>query len=118
MKPLTLLDQKHNLLRDKLEADARMQQIALELDQASAAYNETGRGMARERYFKLRSELNVLKSKSQLLQMEIGKLNAQLRRGDNRTLGELFIDAARVQLSTADFDRVMRLALDMRSGEI
>jgi hypothetical protein len=115
VKPLNR--QKEDLLKRKLEVDARIGSISLELARASAQYHETGRGMSRERYFKLQSELISLRPESQRLQMELGRLSGAIRRGEAKSLGEHFIAIARMELATDQFERILRLAVELRDGE-
>jgi hypothetical protein len=112
----SLLDQKRALQERKLAVDTRIQAISLDLDKASAEFNLTGRGMSRERYFKLRTELATLKPESQRLQFELGDLGKQLRNGDRKTLGEHFISVAKLELSTDEFEKLLRLAIELRDG--
>jgi|SRR5271166_528516 len=113
MNHLTLLQQKDSLYAEKIETDKKIARIQLELDQAAARFNLTGKGMSRERLFKLRSQLASLKPESQRLQMEMGKISHQIKEGE-RPLSEYFINAAKLELATEQFEKLLKLAIEFK----
>ena len=116
MNHLTLLQQKDSLYAEKIEIDKKIAKIQLELDQAAARFNLTGVRMSVESLFKLRNQLVSLKPESQRLQMEMGKISHQIKEGE-KPLGRYFMDAARLELATEQFEKLLKLAMELRDRE-
>lgn len=115
---MTLLERRKYLLREKGEIDLKSAQIRIQIDaakQSAAAYRKfTPIGILAG----WKSQAASYAKQSQDIQRELSEIGGQIRRGEAKTLSEIFIDIARQSLSADEFDKLMRMALDRRNGEI
>src|SRR5262249_7052497 len=107
---------KKDVLAKKIENDAKLAAVKLELKEGATEFRARRKGIARDRLSKLRQELVYRKTESQRMQLEISNISALLRNGAQKSLAESFMEAARGALPPETFEDLLEKARWIRDG--
>jgi len=105
-------------MKEKIQVDFNLQKTQAAFTNAKQRSRSEHRFVDPATYKSYEIKIAELKKQSQELQSEISKINHALKHGDAKTLGEIFIEVARLRLPTEVFDKLLREALTIRSGEL
>jgi hypothetical protein len=107
---MTLFDRRKTLLQEKLNIDAKANQLDIQIKEAQQI------ARARHQYTPIgvlagwRSTLAQHKRKSQEIQNQLTDIKRQLANGYQQQLSEAFMDIARTDLEEAEFTSIIRQA--------
>ena len=102
---------KEQLLQKRNAINRESGELKLLLKKAAVQFNETGRGMSREKYFKVSSRLDELKIQSQEIQLQISLASSKYKQQNRNNLEHTFMQLARAELPDEMFHSLLQKAL-------
>lgn len=116
---IPLKEQYERLVQDKIKIDSQIGLLTNRIQQAKRKYKQNPRYYVEPTLLRQWEDtLTRSKQESQQLQRKIGGVHTQLKNGDAKILGEIFLDTARLMLPSDTFDKILERALEIRSGHI